>query len=100
MFWNRIIGRSSAGSARVSIFALSGELGARSPVTKQFICSAKAKRLEVRRARKSVCSTASFSVCSLQRAKIPIIYPDLRLDYKVATLPPGARLGQAGLRLL
>ena len=34
---NRITGLSSDGSARVSIFALSGELGARSPVTKQFI---------------------------------------------------------------
>jgi hypothetical protein len=27
------------------------------------------------------------SVCSLRRAKFPIIYPDLRLDYKVATHP-------------
>jgi hypothetical protein len=26
-------------------------------------------------------------VCSPRRAKIPIIYPDLRLDYKVATHP-------------
>ena len=37
--------------------------------------------------RRSVYCTASFSVCSLRRAKFPIIYPDLRLDYKVATLP-------------
>ena len=37
MFWNRIIGQSSAGSARVSIFAPSGELGARSPAMKRFI---------------------------------------------------------------
>src|SRR6202047_324831 len=29
----------------------------------------------------------SFSVCSLRRAKFAIIYPDLRLDYKVATHP-------------
>ena len=87
MYLNRIIGRSSAGSARVSIFALSGELGARSPVTKQFICSAKAKRMEVRRVRRSVYCTASFSVCSRRRTKFPLIYPDLRLDYKVATHP-------------
>ena len=26
-------------------------------------------------------------MCSPRRAKIPIIYPDLRLDYKVATHP-------------
>src|SRR6202049_5086428 len=32
----QIIGRSSAVSARVSIFAPSGELGARSPATKRF----------------------------------------------------------------
>src|SRR5271165_1773576 len=37
--------------------------------------------------RRSVYCTASFSVCSLRRAKFPIIYPDLRLDYKVATHP-------------
>ena len=37
--------------------------------------------------RRSVHCTALFSVCSLRRAKFPIIYPDLRLDYKVATLP-------------
>jgi transposase-like protein len=34
VFWNRMIGRSSAGAARVSIFASSGELGARSPATR------------------------------------------------------------------
>jgi transposase len=37
--------------------------------------------------RRSVWCTASFSVCALRRAKFPIIYPDLRLDYKVATHP-------------
>src|ERR1700736_3858250 len=37
MSWNRIIGRSSAASARVSIFAPSGELGVRSPAMKRFI---------------------------------------------------------------
>ena len=31
--------------------------------------------------------TTSFSVCSRRRTKMSIIYPDLRLDYKVATLP-------------
>src|SRR5580698_7849658 len=36
-FWNRIIGRSSAGYAQASIFAPSGELGARSPATKRSI---------------------------------------------------------------
>jgi hypothetical protein len=47
----------------------------------------------VRRVRRSVYCTGSFSVCSLRRPKFPIIYPDLRLDYKVATHPPGV-LGQ------
>ena len=37
MSWNRITGRSSAGSARASIFAHSGARGARSPATKRFI---------------------------------------------------------------
>jgi hypothetical protein len=35
--------------------------------------------------RRSVYCTASFLVCSLRSTKLPIIYPDLRLDYKVAT---------------
>jgi len=47
----------------------------------------KAKRAGARRVRRSVYCTASFSVCSLRRAKFPIIYPDLRLDCKVATHP-------------
>ena len=38
-FWNRIIGRSSAGYAQASIFARSGELGVRSPATKQSMWS-------------------------------------------------------------
>jgi AcrR family transcriptional regulator len=37
--------------------------------------------------RESVYCTASFSVFSRRRAKLPIIYPDIRLDYKLATLP-------------
>ena len=41
--------------------------------------------------RRSVYCTASFSVCSRRRTKFPIIYPDLRLDYKVATHPIGLR---------
>jgi hypothetical protein len=45
----------------------------------------------VRRVRRSVCCTTSFSVCSLRPTKLPIIYPDLRLDYKVATHPLGFR---------
>jgi len=40
-----------------------------------------------RRVRGSVYCTASFSVCSLRRAKFAIINPDLQLDYKVATHP-------------
>jgi transposase-like protein len=36
-FWNRIIGRSSAGYAQVSIFVHPGELAAQSPVTKRSI---------------------------------------------------------------
>ena len=39
--------------------------------------------------RRSVYCTASFSICSLRRAKFPIIYPVLWLDYKVATHPQG-----------
>src|SRR6202030_1786330 len=31
--------------------------------------------------------TASFLVCSLRPTKLPIIYADFRLDYKLATLP-------------
>jgi len=50
--------------------------------------------MEVRRARKSVCSTAFILGLFAARAKFPIIYPDLRLDYKVATL----RLEQSGNR--
>ena len=42
----------------------------------------------MRRVRGSVYCTASFSVCSLRRAKFAIINPDLQLDYKVATHPP------------
>jgi hypothetical protein len=37
----------------------------------------------------SVYCTASFSVCSRRRTKMPIIYTDPRLDYKVATHPSG-----------
>jgi hypothetical protein len=37
--------------------------------------------------RRSVYRTASFSVCSRRRTKFPIIYTDLRLDFKVATHP-------------
>jgi len=37
--------------------------------------------------RRLVYCTASFSICSLRRAKFPIIYPVIRLDYKLATLP-------------
>jgi DNA invertase Pin-like site-specific DNA recombinase len=39
----------------------------------------------------SVYCTTSFSVCSRRRTKMPIIYPDLRLDYKVATQLTQAR---------
>ena len=39
------------------------------------------------RVRRSVYCTASFSGCSRRRTELPIIYPDLRLDYKVATHP-------------
>jgi hypothetical protein len=46
----------------------------------------------VRRHRASVCSIALFSVCSLRRAKFPIIYPDLPLDCKVATHPTYIRI--------
>ena len=37
--------------------------------------------------RRLVYCTASFSIYLLQRAKFPIIYPVLWLDYKVATHP-------------
>jgi len=37
--------------------------------------------------RRWVYCTSSFSVCSLRRAKFPVIYSDLWLDYKVATHP-------------
>src|SRR5271166_4283781 len=41
----------------------------------------------VRRVRRWVYCTTSFSVCSLRGAKFPIIYLDLWLGYKVATHP-------------
>jgi hypothetical protein len=85
--WNRTIGPSSAGSAPASIFVLSGLRGAQSPAMKRFIYPQRPSMLE--------CGTCeglsgaplhSRSVrCDL--AKFPIIYPDLRLDYKVATHP-------------
>jgi hypothetical protein len=37
--------------------------------------------------RRLVYCTASFSICSLRRAKFPIIYPVPWLDYKVVTHP-------------
>jgi len=37
--------------------------------------------------RRSVYCTASLLVSSRRPTKFPVIYPDLRLDYKVATLP-------------
>ena len=37
--------------------------------------------------RRSVYCTASFSICSLRRTKVLIIYPEFPLDYKLATLP-------------
>jgi hypothetical protein len=44
--------------------------------------------MKTKRAAVSVFCTTSFSVCSRRRTKMPIIiYPDLRLDYKVATHP-------------
>ena len=46
------------------------------------------------------CCTTSFSVCSLRRAKFPIIYPDLRLDYIVATHPLIPILPMTALSLL
>jgi restriction endonuclease Mrr len=41
----------------------------------------------VRRVRRSVYCTASLLVSSRRPTKFPIIHPDLRLDYKVATHP-------------
>ena len=41
--------------------------------------------------RRSVYCIASFSVCSRRRTELPIIYADLRLDYKLATLPSISR---------
>jgi hypothetical protein len=41
--------------------------------------------------RRLVYCNASFSVFSLRRAKLPIIYLDIRLDYKLATLPLNVR---------
>jgi hypothetical protein len=53
----------------------------------------KGQALEVRRHRHRFAPSLYFSVCSLRRAKFPIIFPDLRLDSKVATHP--ARLPAA-----
>jgi hypothetical protein len=45
------------------------------------------RRMGVRRVRRSVYSTGSFSVCSRRRTELPIIYADFLPDYKLATLP-------------
>jgi hypothetical protein len=45
------------------------------------------QRAKVRRVKWAFCTTASFWVCSRRPTKLPIVYPDLRLDYKVATHP-------------
>jgi transposase-like protein len=52
------------------------------------IAGYEAGRAKVRRVRRLVYCTASLLVSSRRPTKFPIIYPDLRLDYKVATLPP------------
>ena len=49
--------------------------------------------------RGSVYCTASFSVFSRRRAKLSIIYPDIRLDYKLATLPPQSPVCSNGANL-
>src|SRR5580698_5290725 len=49
------------------------------------------RRMGVRRVRRSVYSTGSFSVCSRRRTELPIIYADFLLDYKLATLPLNKR---------
>jgi hypothetical protein len=41
----------------------------------------------VRRVEWPFSCTASLWVCSRRPTKLPIVYPDRRLDYKVATLP-------------
>jgi hypothetical protein len=46
--------------------------------------------------RRLVYCTASFAICSLRRAKFPIICPVLWLDYKVATHPPLASWMEKG----
>src|SRR6202008_740910 len=47
---------------------------------------AKGKGAKRRRGVWPCCCTSSFWVCSRRPTNFPIIYPDLRLDYKVATL--------------
>jgi IS6 family transposase len=58
----------------------------------------KAERAGVRRVRRSVdfYCTASFSVSSRRQTELPIIYPDLWLNYKVATHPAGSPPVQTG----
>jgi alcohol dehydrogenase, propanol-preferring len=51
--------------------------------------------------RRSVYCTASLLVSSRRPTKFPVIYPDLRLDYKVATLPPKpkAEMGEVVVKI-
>ena len=60
----------------------------------------KARRTGVLRVRRSVYCTASFPVCSLRRIELPIIYPDLWLDFKVATHPERVSSGSRGSRAI
>ena len=88
MFWNRIIGRSSAGVRASQYFSIF--LGSLAYDRRLRSNSYDPQRPSVWKCGGRESRSApppSFSACSLQRAKFTIIYPDLRLDYKVATLP-------------
>jgi hypothetical protein len=87
MCWNRITGPSNAGCVQASIFV--SFWGAWRTI-------AGYEAIHMIRKGQACWSAAGAKVgllhhfilvCSLRRAKFPIIYRDLRLDYKVATHP-------------
>ena len=89
--WNRITGPSNAGCVQASIFAPSGEFGARSRLQSDSYDSQTPGVRECGGCEGR--STAPVhSRCSRRRTELPIIYADFRLDYKNCNLYRGPLL--------
>jgi hypothetical protein len=80
--WNRITGPSNAGCGQAKIFVRSGELGLRSTATRDSYDPQRPSVLQCR-------STAPLHSCSVRGGEphCRSSTPDVRLDYKLATLP-------------